>query len=196
MSVLRFNADNHTYWLGDRRLPSVTQVINRIAAPRMVDDWYLQRGSAVHAAIELAMSDDLDFNSLDERIEGRVKAALAFINQSCLTGDNEVRLFSRRYQFAGTVDFFGKDASGDDLIVDWKGSLSPQVVPQLGGYSLLLREGNREVTRAVAVETHDDGTFKCKWLTKSDLRRAENTFLAMLTVHNWLQDNFPVEQTQ
>lgn len=191
MSTLQFNPDNHTYWLGDRRLPSVTQVISRVAPHRGVDDWYLQRGAAVHAAIQLAMRDDLDFDSLDERIEGRVKAALAFLRHTGLEPEIiETPMFSRNYQFAGTVDVFG-----GGVIVDWKGSLAPQVEPQLGGYALLLQEGKREVTRAVAVETHDDGTYKSRWLTAADLRRAKSTFLGMLTTFNWLEDNFP-QQTQ
>jgi uncharacterized protein YodC (DUF2158 family) len=41
----------------------------------------------------------------------------------------------------------------------------------------------------VAVETHDDGTYKCRWFTKAELRRAEQTYLAFLTVRNWLAAN-------
>lgn len=191
MSTLQFNPDNHTYWLGERRLPSVTEAISRVAPHRDVDDWYLHRGAAVHAAIQLALRDELDWSSVDDRIKGRIEAALAFLSNVGIAPELIERpMFSRNYQFAGTVDVFG-----DRVIVDWKGSLAPQVEPQLGGYALLLQEGKREARSAVAIETHDDGTYKSRWLTATDLRRAKNTFLAMLSVHNWLEDNFPQNTT-
>ena len=60
----------------------------------------------------------------------------------------------------------------------------------MGAYSLLLQESPwKRCDKAVAVETHDDGTYKCRWFTKAELRRAEQTFLAFLTVGNWLAAN-------
>lgn len=191
MSTLQFNPDNHTYWLGERRLPSVTEVINRIAPQRDTDDWYLQRGAAVHAAINLALRHNLDWSSVDERIKGRVDSAMSFLKDVGITPASlEVPLCSITYQFAGTVDACGTDADERRVLVDWKGSLSPQVEPQLGGYSLLLSESwHRGLNCAVAVETHDDGSYKCRWFSGAEVRRAQQTFLAMLTTFNWLETN-------
>lgn len=186
MSELYFNADNHTYWLGDRRLSSVTEVISRVAPHRDVDDWYLQRGAAVHAAIQLELRGELDWSTVDERIKGRVEASLAFIRDEQIEPEIiETPMCSRRYHFAGTVDVFCECRT----IIDWKGSLAPQVEPQLGGYALLLEEYGTPAGLAVAVETRDDGSYKCRWLKAAELRRAKSTFLGMLTTYNWLMDN-------
>lgn len=192
MSMFRFNPDDHTYWLGNRRLPSVTEVVSRVAPHRDVDDWYLHRGTAVHTAIQLELKGELDWSTVDERIKGRVEASMAFLRDAKIELTLvEAPLFSRSYQFAGTVDAY----SVCRTIIDWKGSLAPQVVPQLGGYALLLEEDTRAPSTAVAVETHDDGTYKCQWLTAADFRRAKSTFLGLLTTFNWLEDNFP-QKTQ
>lgn len=191
MSELHFNPDNHTYWLGERRLASVTEIIDRIAPQRDTDDWYLQRGAAVHSAINLALRNNLDWSSVDERIKGRVDSAMSFLANTGITPSLlEMPLSSRTYQFAGTLDAYGVDIDRCYVLVDWKGSLSPQVEPQLGGYSLLLSgAGHRALDRAVAVETHDNGSFKCRWFSSAEVRRAQQTFLAMLTTFNWLETN-------
>ena len=38
----------------------------------------------------------------------------------------------------------------------------------------------------VAVELHDNGTYKTLWLDKDELRRAEQQFLACLTVYGFM----------
>lgn len=190
MSDLIFNADDHSYWIGDRRLPGVTETISRLAPHRDVGEWYLQRGSAVHAAVALALKDELDPESVDERISGRIDAVLKFLSDTGMTPTFlEKPLVSTKYQFAGTLDYFGKDPVGKRTLADWKGSLSPHVEPQMGAYSLLLSESGETCDQAVAVETHDDGTYRCRWFDKRDIRIAQQTFLAFLTASNWLEAN-------
>lgn len=190
MPSLTFHEADHSYWLDGRRLPGVTETISRLAPHWHVDEWYLQRGAAVHAAVDLHLQGELDPESVDSRIAGRVDAAIKFLHDSRLSKVlNECRIASRRYQFAGTLDFLGADESDHLILADWKGSLSPHVEPQMGAYALLLEETGRKCHRAVAVETHDDGSYKLRWFEKADLRRASQTFLAFLTVRNWLDAN-------
>ncbi|MDE2022352.1 MAG: hypothetical protein KGI71_05590, partial [Patescibacteria group bacterium] len=66
-----FDAATHTYRIGGHVVPSVTQVIRSCAPGWMADEWYLERGKAVHEAIRLSISGRLDWTELDPRIEGR-----------------------------------------------------------------------------------------------------------------------------
>lgn len=187
---LTFTPDDHSYWLEGRRLPGVTETISRLAPHRDVGDWYLQRGAAVHAAVALALQDELDPDSVDERIAGRIEAVMKFIRDTGLVvGFFETPFASRRHQFAGTLDYFGTAPDGKRVLADWKGSLCPQVEPQIGAYNILLEENGHTCDRAVAVETHDDGSYKCRWFDKREIRLASQTFLAFLTTRNWLEAN-------
>ena len=193
--ALDFNEERHEYRLDGRLVPSVTQVINSIAPQREVDEWYLHRGSAVHHAVALAMTDRLDWSSVDERIKGRVEAIMAFVADEKLTPILiEKRMASERYRFAGTVDLVANHPSLGVVIADWKGSIVPQSTVQLGAYSLLMEEA-REVypplRDAVAVQCKDSGKYRCKWVDSRDLRLSRQTFLAFLTSHNWKLTHSP-----
>lgn len=185
--TLTFHEEDHSYWLGERRLPGVTETISRLAPHRDVDEWYLQRGSAVHAAVALSLQGELDPESVDPRIQGRIDSVMQFIRDTALTPVLlETKLVSTRHQFAGTLDFLGKTPSGEHILADWKGSLSSQVELQMGAYFLLLTEAKHTCSQAVAVETHDDGTYRCRWFLAKDLRIAALNFQAFLTTTNWL----------
>ena len=190
-ATISFDPEKHEYRLAERAVPSVTQVISAIAPAWQAGEWYLQRGSAVHASITLALRDELDWSSVDQRIKGRIDSILRFISDVKLTTLHlETPLASGRYQFAGTFDFLGQRDGGPVVLADWKGSLSPQAGLQLGAYSLLLAENGFPYPKeAAAVECHDDSSYKVKWLTATELRRAEQTFLAFLTARNWLETN-------
>lgn len=191
MSVLQFNEADHSYWLDGRRLPGVTETISRIAPHPNIDEWYLQRGAAVHAAVALSLRGELDPDSVDDRIKGRIEAVLKFIQDLKLSPVMlETPFASKRYQFAGTLDFLGENEHDGRVLADWKGSLWPQVEPQMGAYALLLEESpHKKCDKAIAVETHDDGTYKCRWFCKRDIQIAKQTFLAFLTARNWLDAN-------
>lgn len=185
---LSFNEEMHAYSLNGRPVPGVTETISRLAPHRVVDEWYLQRGSAVHAAVPMAMNGILDWDSVDPRIAGRVNSVLKFIRDCKITPIFfERRLASIKYQFAGTLDFFGDYRGQFTVVADWKGSLCPQVELQMGAYSLLLEESGQKCERAVAVETHDDGTYRCRWFTAPQLRVAGQQFLCFLSTRNWLE---------
>lgn len=180
--------NQHVYRLGGRVLPGVTQIIRSCISGWQAGEWYLQRGQAVHAAIHLHLQGRLDRSSLDPRIEGRVRAIIAFLEQTKLEPlAVEWRLASEKYQFAGTLDFYARRRNpAGFFLVDWKSTLTPEVRVQLGAYSLLLKEsGSNPITTAVAVEARDDETFKCGYYIAAELRAGEQTFLAMLTVHNF-----------
>lgn len=179
--------ENHVYRDSQGRvLAGVTSVIRANDSGWEVDEWYLHRGSMVHKAIHLYLKRQLDWSSVDERIKGRVEAVVKFLHDTGLEPVAvEVALHSAIYNFAGTLDFYGKTPL-HFVLADWKGTLSPHCEPQIGAYSLLLQErGDHKVDVACAVETHDDGTYKIRWFDLRQIKRAQQVWLAMLTVNNW-----------
>ena len=241
MAELTFNQDRHEYKIGDRIIPSVTQVIRSVlqaeqvgwekgmtqaaqfirskepsqgrgilaqeietirdTRPKLpVSQWYLDRGSALHLAVKLELEGKLDRSSLDPRIVGRLDSILKFIRDENLTTLGiEQRLLSKEFHFAGQIDWWGfrrfmnqGEADEEYLLCDWKGSISKQSEIQLGAYALLLKP--IEYDRAVIVECADAGTYRCKWMSKSELKLAGQTFLNFLSVYNWKLRNGMIEK--
>ena len=189
-----FDEATHAYAIGGRPVPSVTQVIGRVLPGFSAGEWYLRRGRAVHHGCRLADAGTLDWDSVAPEIIGRIHAWQRFKDESSFQPIIVERpLWSARYRFAGTMDR-GLVRGNDVALCDLKSTIEPQVAIQLGGYSLLWRENKRELkaplpTQAVAVELRDDGTYRTKWLNEHGLRRAEQTFLACLTVYNFKAEN-------
>lgn len=184
-----FDAATHTYWLDGRRLPSVTQMIQALLPMPPVDDYYLQRGSATHHGCHLFDQGRLDWSTVDPEIEPRIRAWEKFRREfPCTIKANEERFAHPRLSYAGTID---RMLDADDLIVcDLKNSVSPHVELQLAFYSMLWLENRKEkVQSAVAVELLEDGNYRCHWLDRFELKRAEQEATALLTVYNFASRN-------
>ena len=181
-----FEPSTHTYTLSGQVIPAVTKIIGQVL-PRRYEcaNWYLEKGAALHACIHLLVQGKLRWESVDERIAGRLRAWVKFQseNKTIIVGSEE-RYFSERYQFAGTCDArinFGKE----NVLVDVKSSLEPQLGPQLGAYALLLKENKLYASIACGLWLREDSTYRVKWFTASELRRAEQVFLSCLNVYRF-----------
>lgn len=187
-----FDPEAHSYEVKGVRVPSVTQVINDVI-PRTfhAEPWHLRRGQMVHLAIELELNGRLDWSSVDERIKGRVEAALAFL-RDCRLDMVETEMRVAGIGYAGTVDFLGIDRSGNWILADWKGTIEATVQLQLAAYREALRVMSTPhlvADRAAAVELSDSGKYKVRWIESKQLNRAVKDFLACLTVYNWKRKN-------
>lgn len=184
---LTFDEATHTYRLDGRVVPSVTQVIGSVLPGWQADEWYLQRGRALHHACALLDRGVLNWDSVAPEIIGRVRAWQRFVADSrAIIMGIETPHADSVYRFAGTIDrILFVDGVELPVICDLKSTIEPQVRVQLGGYSVLSGVGGKRPRRAVAVELHDDATYKTLWLNDHEMRRAEQTFLAALTVHNF-----------
>ena len=148
--AFRFDSEPHAYFLGERRLPSVTEVLGAtgmLPDYSNLDEYYRQRGSAVHAAIAIQLAGqevDWDFPGADD-VRPRVERARAWM------GEVEFEpLFCERplyhdiYHYAGTPDLFGlalfPDGKRGLVLADWKsGAIEPgHDVQVAGGYLPLL----------------------------------------------------------
>lgn len=186
--TLTFDAALHQYRLGEREVPSVTQVIDAVLPGWHASEWHKLRGTAVHRACQLLDERRLEWSSVDPQIKGRLQAWTKFLAdaRASILGV-EMQLGSVAFQFAGTLDRL-LQIDGDVVLADIKGTIEPQVELQLGGYSLLCPKHKKPV-RAVAVQLGDDERYKTRWLPKRQLRLAENAFLATLTVFNFMKAN-------
>jgi len=114
-SALQFDADSHTYKLGGRVVPSVTQVLAMLRGDlsRINQDTLRaagERGTAVHAAIELDVDGQLDEESCSTHTLAclaqwrRFKADSGLRVIAC-----EKRVYHQQNGYAGTADIFGRD---------------------------------------------------------------------------------------
>lgn len=185
-----FDPVKHEYAIDGRVVPSVTKVLNDLIPGFQADEWYLQRGTAVHACCAMiAQGKDFEY---DPQIAGQVAACRRFFSDvKPVVMDVERRLYSTRYGFAGTFDMrCGID--GMVLLIDWKASISNALPYQLGGYGLLHDEAvSHSLCRpcvkdsakcGAGVQLNDDGTYKMTRVY--DLRGYKNGFIALLSAYN------------
>jgi hypothetical protein len=186
MDSLVFDHVIHRYCIGERVLPSVTQIINAVI-PRTYqpDPWYMQLGTMVHKAVALMLRGDLDEESVDPRIAGYVMAANSFLAQQPIEVCDhmlEIPLCDPKRGFAGTPD-----VTTDAAIIDWKsGTVDDVTEIQTGGYAVLTSPIAPRRRRLMAVELHEDGTYK---IYQYEERRAYGLFLNVLSVYQWMQKN-------
>jgi hypothetical protein len=138
--MFEFDPETHTYTLDGKTIPSVTQIIAEIVGTGWkAADWYLQRGRAIHACAEF-IAEGKAFK-FDERIAGYVTALKKFFAE--VKPENvtsELRVFSKIYQYAGTIDLIGK-IGARNVILDWKHSVDRNRIElQIGGYAIAARE--------------------------------------------------------
>ena len=179
--------DDHVYKLNGQVVPSVTQIVGEFSPfPFKVEDWYLERGTALHRAIQLDMQGKLDRDTIDPSYEGKFNAYLKFQTEVGIEPEFiEKMLASKRYGFAGTLDCIGY-INGVRWLIDWKGSVQSSVLLQLGGYFCLWEELSlTPIASAAAVELKDNGNYSMNTFDARELRQAHRAFLAALSLSNW-----------
>ena len=178
MSLCAFDAATHTYTINGRPVPSVTRVLGDLLPAWKADSWYMERGHAVHACAAM-IARGIDFDT-PAGIEGQVAALRAFIAAFKPTVRHvEHMVYSTTFRYAGTLDL----ASDEGILFDYKGSMDEERARlQLAGYAVALSEmGDRRKWNGIAVELHDDGTYKIGGMWRLDNWRGE--WLAVRAVY-------------
>ena len=178
---LHFDQATHVYRLGDRVLPSVTQVLKEAG---IIDDtWYTEesriRGSFAHEATALDDAGVLDESSVDSSLAGYLEAWRRFKRDSGMRIlKAEFRICDRVYGYAGTVDRLAV-VRHQPTIPDIKtGDPEPWHALQLAGYARCVP--GRPMRMGVYL--HDDGKYTTRTYTDpSD----DAAFLACVGVANW-----------
>lgn len=167
---LFFDEETHTYTVGDRILPSVTEICSPItaskyAAPSAVVDYAASRGSRVHELCAM-----YDFDALPDEIEAEclpyVQAWAAFCRDWRPTWELvEWSAYSAVDGYAGTADRIGL-IDGARCVVDIKTAASLDraskvaLTAQLAGYRRLAQENGLRMDGAdFGVQLRKDGSY-------------------------------------
>ena len=185
---IKFNKDTHTYFLDDRKIPSVTQIISSAGLSDFskVNQDILKRsqsfGSAAHLACQLYDENRLDIKSLDIALEPRLEAWILFKRDFGIKTFKEIekQVYSIKYQYAGCLDRL----TMDDALIEIK---TCTTIPKTTGLQLMGYQGAYEemykvkIKRRICVQLLD-GTYKMEeYKEKSD----RTVFLSCLNLHNW-----------
>jgi hypothetical protein len=109
----RFIQETHTYLLGERILPSITQILDEEG---YIDkEWWKPehrlRGSRVHDAVRMLNKGTLDWADLDDAYFGYVQAYEKLITDFKITPTiYEEPMYHPKLWFAGTPDVVTEDA--------------------------------------------------------------------------------------
>jgi len=160
----------------------VTEIIqNVLETGDLPDEWYLQRGIALHACIALELQKKK--YKTDERLGNYLVAAKKWIKDfKPEIIFIEQKLECERFNLCGTPDLVCK-LGNTRHVVDFKtNQISWWHKYQLGGYALLLKENLKPVLAGMIVALKDDGTYKIE--QHNDVCPIMHAFRAMVTVYN------------
>lgn len=186
--MFQFDPATHRYTVGNKIVPSVTQVVHGVMPLGINDTWAMQRGTALHLACALDNQNRLDLATVHDEIRPKLDAWRRFrADFPRVIVANELPLFHEDYQYAGTPDVIFDD-DGNSIVCDIKSSVWPQSFVQIGGYSLLWKHRLRKRTRCtgVIVELRDDAQYRAHWMREDQVRRYEQLFLNFLGVFNFV----------
>jgi hypothetical protein len=195
MPVIRFDEASHTYWKGERRVPSVTQILAPMTSfegirPEVLDHARL-RGQAVHYGCELFDQDNLDWGSVSAEQRPYIEAWALFRQQTGFVPDLiEERVFHPALEYAGTLDRAGW-MDGKYVLADIKcvAAMSACTGPQTAAYAQALKAGrpdHPEVQERYAIQLQPTGRYK---LHSYPERTDFSVFISMRTIIGWADKN-------
>ena len=187
---LRFEPETHTYWLGERKIPSVTQILQ--SGGVINTDYFTEaaawRGSVVHMCCQLDDENDLDEESVPEEARDYLDAWRLFKEQTLTLSLSH---FSRIEQplagseYAGTPDRVLSSEEDLPLILDIKtGSILPWVGIQLAAYGQLVCSPALPFRR-IAVRLDKTGKYNLREFPLRERRADLHIFNAALSIHQW-----------
>ncbi len=187
---LQFDAPSHTYRLGGRVLPSVTQVLEPLqfldGIPWAVLEAARKFGDHVHQAVHLWNVERLDEDALDPHLVPYLQGWKAFLLQTGgVVIHSELRVVNRKLGYAGTLDSAVRFPTLKKHVVDVKSGIVPKTVgPQTAAYrDAFLEERDEDLSRTrFCVQLTGDGRFK---LHKLNDPTDFNLFVSALNVHKW-----------
>lgn len=198
MPVLTFDDFHHKYMLDGKPLPSVTSVISNVTEDLLLNSNFIRagaRGTIVHGICEkLNNGEKVNLSELPEDINRYVQGYISFLN----SGDyhvthSEIRVYSVKYRYAGTVDIIGKNRKGQDVVMDIKTSamVSPTASLQMAAYGHAIEEmrllgPKTKIKERVVIWLTGDGNYQLvPYKDPTDM----NTFVCKLVSFNWDKKN-------
>lgn len=185
MSEVSFDEVKHKYSYEGLTLPSVTQILSAVGLPDLsiipavTLQWKAELGTMVHLATELDDQNELDYDSLDDRIIPYLEAYQRFKDESAFeVKEIEKIVFDPVLGYAGKLDRFGV-MRGKPALLDIKtGTFDPlSVGPQTAAYAKPFGKCNR-----YALQLKDDSSYKLHRLNNDN---DFNIFLSALNLYKW-----------
>ena len=187
-NVLEFDEEAHIYKLDGREIPSVTTILTDVGlypSFEFVKPWYAERGTMTHRACHLLDMGTLLESSVDERIKGFVDSYRTFKDlYKFQLFESELRVFSREYWYAGTLDKTGLmliKGKMEDVLLDLKCG-GPEFGYQFQTAGYAITQKNRYTTRRISVHLDEGGGIPK--LVFHDNPSDFNIFLAAVSVHH------------
>ena len=163
---------DHSYWLGARKLPGVTRVLDAAGAskyegvPRSVLADRADFGTRVHLATWYDDEGDLDESTVTPDVLGCVVAWRKFRAEAKFEPSAaELAVYSEQYRYGGTLDRVGVFHGTISGLVDIKAvrTLQPATALQTAGYARAASEmGAFDAIERYAVQLFEDGTYKAQ----------------------------------
>lgn len=186
--ALQFDAAAHIYSIDGVPVPSVTDVLADVGIvdysqiPDGTRVMALERGRYVHLACQFY--DEGDLGTLDPALVGYLDAWKRF-REECRFEPLliEDRHYNATYGFAGCLDRTGTMAGKSDVLLDIKTNCAPYWTAfQTAGYASFFDKPAR--FRRMAVELHNDASYRLHEYRCSNFSADLGVFLAALTVYN------------
>jgi len=185
--MITFDPVLHVYQLGDRRLPSVTEILQALGIVRVYgsNTNNALRGKAVHEACCLYDSNLLDESETSPEVMCYVNSWKQFIASTKPTVEmSEQIVWSDEYEAAGTVDRVLKFPDTRIVVTELKtGSERDWHRLQSAMYCKLLEVNNYHVDDALLVYLKGDGKYKSVYLSEEDIAAGSHT----LEAWKWLR---------
>jgi hypothetical protein len=145
---ITLEAESHTYRVGERVVPSVTQVLRAIEnfdrVPADLLESARRFGQHVHAATDLFDRGVLDEENLDLPLLPYLNAYKLFLSESgFVVQHSEEVVYNAQHKYAGTLDKRGLWKNTTWLIDCKSGAVPRSVGPQTAGYQKACAEPPR-----------------------------------------------------
>lgn len=194
-SDITFDAENHQYFYGLERIPSVSEILRPLTEtylaniPEAILTWKRELGIAVHKACELYDLGTLDEDGLDERIvpylEGYKKFTVDYEPQWHAI---EQIVFEPTMRYAGTLDRAGAFRETDAAVIDIKTSVSIQPTAALQLWAYACANDAYACPDLAVLQLLPSGNYNLSWFEDYDLYAA--TWEALLTLRRW-KEKYP-----
>ncbi len=166
-----------------REFPGVTATIRSAGLMGWTpnDDWYMERGTAVHAATAMSDRGTLDQDNLDPQIAPYLEAWKAYRRDTGYVPTQIEQIVSDlTIGYCGTMDRDGLDIK--------TGAAAKWHILQAAAY-WHTDELRTDRTTWQSVYLQDDGKYKLAVYRASELHAAFRVFCAALQINQWKKEN-------
>lgn len=187
---LRFDADTHTYHVGEENLPSVTTIMEPLSEfayrgiPEHIMDMAARRGTSVHEAIDLFMS--VGVTDISDDYAGYMEGFQKWFDEHTpVVKMTESAVYHPTLRYAGTVDCVC-EIGGKTVLIDWKTTNvlhEDMVRVQLQAYKSALAANGVTVDEKRVVQISDGGYKEI--IFEGDDTEAWRVFLSLKTIYDY-----------